>query len=506
MRTLGVLAALATCALVVSVARAQPGPDTSSPPSGNFEAPFVDLVTIGPGTKLFETFGHAALCLRHRDPARSVTCFNFGVTDYREGLSMLWRLVRGTQEFWVETETYQQVLAAYRDTEDRDIFIQTLPLTDAQARELATSLDAALHGPGSHYSYDPLFDNCSTRIRDLVDRATGGKLAAGGDAAYPLTFRELARRGYAGSPALLAMSDFLGSRRLDVHPTRWQAMFEPDILRAEVERRLGAAPRQVYERRGEPIPVDGSSGRWPMLAIGLLFALPIAIARSRGRQRLGLVAAYAALLGYVLVVTMPGLWDVFGAVSVACPVLFAGVAAGAAWWRRGKRLALAWAGLELGLMGTIVWGLIVLSPMSGWNDVALVVMPLDLALPVLSLRNRQFYARFRLATVVVVSLLCALGVLVQPLWVPIAIAFPPLALIAFDWPTPPPRHPGKRSSAAAREPGAQHAIGGLERGDAGLAIAAEGGDQLAEGTPGLAVVDDRATERAHEAAGIDAGQ
>lgn len=69
-----------------------------------------------------------------------------------------------------------------------------------------------------------------------------------------------------------------------------------------------------------------------------------------------------------------------------------------------------------------------------WNEAVLVVTPLDAALPFLGERLRRGYARVRVALLLGVSLLGALGVLVQPLWVPILVAFMPLAVVAFDRP------------------------------------------------------------------------
>jgi hypothetical protein len=47
---------------------------------------------------------------------------------------------------------------------------------------------------------------------------------------------------------------------------------------------------------------------------------------------------------------------------------------------------------------------------------------------------RRRYAQVRVALLLGVSLLGAVGVLVQPLWVPILVAFMPLAVLAFDLP------------------------------------------------------------------------
>jgi len=421
-----VVAALSILA-IATTARAQPG--------SSDEAPVAELMTFGVGEVVFEKFGHAAICLRYQDPARDTTCFNFGVTDFSEGPSMIWSFLRGVQEFWVEPLSYAGMLAFY-EAEDRDIYVQTLPLTEAQSRKLEHDLYVALDGPGSHYHYDHFFDNCSTRLRDVIDDVSGGKLSVDRADDYPLTFRELGHRGLAGLPPLIVLSDFVGGSQLEDHPTLWQAMFHPDILRREVERRLGAAPRQIYGRRGPPFPVDGPTGRWQMLAFGLLFALPLVAARARRHLRLAIAVVYVLVLAYALHDLMPALWGGLGVFGLGVPLIFAGVFGLSTVGRDGETFALSWVALELGVWGVVVWGLMAISPiaMLRWNEVALVVAPFDLLLPFLGPRKRRIYARGRLAIVVLASLLCAIGVLVQPLWVPILVVFMPLAPIAFDLP------------------------------------------------------------------------
>ncbi len=414
------------CALSTS-ARAQPGLEK--------EAPFIDIMTFGVGEVVFEKFGHAAICIRYHDPKRDPMCFNFGVTDFHEGAPMIWSFLRGRQEFWVEPLTFAGMMAFYQ-AEDRDIFVQTLPLTAEQARALETKLWASLDGPDSRYHYDHFDENCTTRLRDLVDEATGGKLAVGGDEAYPLTYRELGRRGFASAPPLVALADFVFGRSLETHPTTWQAMFHPAIFRAAIEHRLGAAPRHVYHRKGPEFVTDGPTGRLQIVAIAILMTLPILIARSRARLRLAFCAAYAAVLAYVLVAILPPLWAGLGGWSLLVPLFFVAGLAGAFHPRRGEGLAIGFATIHLVLWGLFVWTLVLLSPIPSlqWNECALAVIPTDVILPFLGPAKRRIYARIRVAILVLASLLCAIGVLVQPLWVPILVGFLPLSIIAFDLP------------------------------------------------------------------------
>jgi hypothetical protein len=373
--------------LATSVVHAQP----IRVPSGELEPgrvelapPSIDLVTFGVGDRIFEKFGHAALCIRYNDPQRGPVCFNYGVTDFDEGPAMIWSFLRSKQKFWVEPTELGSLVGFYR-REDRDIWIQTLPLTGDQAREIEDKLWSDIEEEHRFYVYDHFLDNCTTRLRDMIDHATGGKLRAGSDAAFPMTFRSLVYRGLAGLSPLIGLADFITGRQLDRRPTLWQAMFHPDIFRQMVAINLGVEPRLLYKRKGPDFAHDGPTGRVPLLGLSLVFALPLLLAQ---------------------------------------------------WRRRGEKLALIWSTLYLALWGVLVWTLVCVSSIEAvrWNEVVFVVMPLDLALPVLGEVRRRRYARIRVVGLLLASVLCAVGVLRQPLWIPILTAIMPLAIIAFDLP------------------------------------------------------------------------
>lgn len=387
-RVLALVAVLGALALGAAPAAAQPG---RTPPEST-AAPKVDVYTFEVGSLIFQKFGHAAICLTYdeRRPDKA-PCFNYGITNYNAGGALVWGFLRGTQKFWVAAEPLGRMLAPYIE-EDRTIWKQRLPLTDAQARVVADKLWFDVREENRYYYYDHFYDNCSSRLRDIIDTATGGKLRA--DTAgkhFGMTFREAGARGLGPFPEILALGDFLVGRALSKTPTAWEAMFLPDVLRAQVEASFGVPAEVVYARKGVrlPWPTDAAPpatfGRWATLLAALIFALPLLAAQ---------------------------------------------------WRRRFQRLALAWALLPLILWGVIIWGVVLISaiPSLRLNEAALVLMPLDAIIPFLGPRRRRLYALGRVGLLLLASLLCAVGVLQAPIWVPIITAFLPLAIIGFDLP------------------------------------------------------------------------
>lgn len=376
-----VLAALVVLAAVRS-AGAQPralDPGTLDTFRGA-RPPQVILLTFGVGPRIFERFGHAAICLNYEGSEQPV-CFNYGVTNFNEGAPMIWHFLRGEQAFWVDPESWTDMIGFYQ-WEDRDIWEQVLPLTPDQARTIEKAILDSLLPEQRTYHYDHFFNNCTTRLRDLIDRATGGALHQGAGVPYPLTFREMGARGLAPIPELLGVADFVVGRQVEDTPTVWQAMFHPDVLRQRVQAVLHVEPRLLYKRKGPAFATESNGWRPQMLALVLIFALPLLVAT---------------------------------------------------WRRRLERVATAWAALYLALWGIVIWGLAIVSSIPGvrWNENVLVLVPFDAALPFLGEAKRRRYAKLRCAELAFVSALRGIGVLEQPIWVPVLTAFVPLFIIAF---------------------------------------------------------------------------
>jgi hypothetical protein len=173
--------ALAILCLLAGVAGAQPQHmDPDQLPHGNGEPPEIILLTFGEGFQIFEKFGHAALCIhypseriaaeRFSPPIRAllqpiadktgipveelprIACVNYGVTDFREGPPMIWHFLRTEQKFWADTESMISMVVFYsgRDRlgkelqEDRDIYVQRLPLAADQARAVEARIKSTL--------------------------------------------------------------------------------------------------------------------------------------------------------------------------------------------------------------------------------------------------------------------------------------------------------------------------------------------------------------------------
>jgi hypothetical protein len=402
-------AALAVALLLAfsgaGIARAQPSvtaPVTAKTPELARlaeERPVIELVTMGIGALIWERHGHIALCV-HGDGDRRDRCYNYGIGDFRHPMKMTWGFFRGTGSFWVGKLGVEDMLSIY-EYADRTIWVQPLPLTQAQKRAVIEKLEFDILEPNRYYAYDHFWDNCTTRVRDVIDAASGGQLKAMHESTDERTFRDLAREGFYGMPIPLLVTDVAMGRVTDRRPTYFERMFLPQYLREAVTTLWGIEPRVLYQRQGPPQDTDASSGRLWFALVILALTSPAWISRLVGRfQRTGLAVA---VVPYVL------LWAVLTFLAIISPL-----------------------------------------PYVRWNEICLVLFPFDLLLLTLPPARRRRYARGRLVMLAAIFVLWLVGLLRQPLLAPLLWPAIPLAVVAL-WRDPPGHigEVGKPEAAAA---------------------------------------------------------
>ncbi|MEO7736379.1 MAG: DUF4105 domain-containing protein [Kofleriaceae bacterium] len=344
------------------------------------QKPVIELVTMGIGSLFWERHGHIALCV-HYDNPRDDVCYNYGVGDFQHPIGMAWGFLRAGGSFWVAKTSVPEMLWVYRHT-DRTIWMQPLPLTPEEKQKVIAKLEHDILEPNKYYAYDHFWDNCTTRVRDIIDDATGGKLRAMHETTDGRTYRDLARDGFLGMRGLLLITDIAMGRVTDRIPSYWERMFLPQYLREAVHQLWNIEPIVGYERKGAPPLSEGPSGRVWLALLILVLTSPAWITRRIGRfQRTGLAIA---VLPYLL-------------------------------------------------LGTVLTFLAIISPLPylRWNETCLVWLPLDVLLLIWSGERQRMYARGRLIMLGAMVLLQLVGVLTQPLLAPMLWPAIPLAAVAF---------------------------------------------------------------------------
>lgn len=133
----------------------------------------VYLATMGQGDQVWEKFGHNAIWIRDALTGTTIA-YNYGIFDFAQE-SFVPRLMKGRMLYSMGVEDAARELAGYSYF-NRSVWLQQLNLTAAQKHSLREFLEWNWLPQNRDYLYDYFRDNCSTRVRDAIDRATGGAL------------------------------------------------------------------------------------------------------------------------------------------------------------------------------------------------------------------------------------------------------------------------------------------------------------------------------------------
>lgn len=133
----------------------------------------ISLLTCGPGEDLFTTWGHTAL--RVTDSSNKTdTVFNYGSFDF-EAAGFYVKFAQGNMQYFVSTSSMDDFVYEYQYFK-RGIIEQELNLNAAEKMKLAAALRENAKEGNKYYRYDFLYDNCSSRVRDMVAANTSNPI------------------------------------------------------------------------------------------------------------------------------------------------------------------------------------------------------------------------------------------------------------------------------------------------------------------------------------------
>jgi len=149
----------------------------------------ISLLTCDPGTELYSTFGHSAL--RVKDTAYHIDrVYNYGTFDFNTP-NFYMKFARGKLKYQLSVSGYKNFMAEYV-WENRSVYEQVLNLTRTEKDTLFYLLEQNYLPENRYYLYDFFKDNCSTRIRDIVEKALNNRVKFDTSVPHPdLSFRDL---------------------------------------------------------------------------------------------------------------------------------------------------------------------------------------------------------------------------------------------------------------------------------------------------------------------------
>ncbi len=202
-------------------------PDTAVDPPGSELT--VYLMTMGQGDEVWERFGHNAIGIRNARTGSDVV-YNWGLFSFDQP-GFIGRFLQGDMQYWMGGYDAASTVAAYRAA-NRTVEVQELNLSPPQRLALLEFIRWNEQEENRYYRYDYFLDNCSTRVRDALDRVLGGALRMGTDSIETTnTWRDHALRLLAEDHLTTVGVDIGLGRPTDRPLTGWEEMFIPMKVR-----------------------------------------------------------------------------------------------------------------------------------------------------------------------------------------------------------------------------------------------------------------------------------
>jgi hypothetical protein len=281
----------------------------------------ISLLTVTPGDELYATFGHSALRV-YDSVSNNDIVYNYGTFNFDEP-GFYTKFMRGKLLYYLST-TDLNSFSQSNVEEKRGITEQVLNLDCAEKSKIIQLVADNLLEQNKFYKYDFLFDNCTTRLRDLVEKSTTAKVYYGKVVPPGTTFRDLIYEylDYNHKEwSKLGIDLLLGSKTDKIMSNR-EVMFLPDYLMKTFDSTqkgnqwLVTRKEKIYE---PDLPVNPDIYISPVLVFSVLFLLLGALSFSKNKVTTQIMVGFDGFFFFMiglLSLLMIFMW--FGTDHVMC--------------------------------------------------------------------------------------------------------------------------------------------------------------------------------------------
>lgn len=212
-----------------AIIRAQDTLSVQSPEPSPFR---FSVLTCTPGTDAYAHFGHTAILLEDTVSKRNAV-FNYGCFDDTQKNFIL-NFMAGNTNYLLEAESLNFFLWRYRQT-GNGVTRQELDLTPEESQNLWDLLVWNMQRENQTYLYNWLYDNCTERARDIIEKAINGKVTYERSISS-LTARDMLHEKLVNAPWLQLGIDMILGNEIDKPIGKRIQMFLPDFFEAELNK------------------------------------------------------------------------------------------------------------------------------------------------------------------------------------------------------------------------------------------------------------------------------
>jgi hypothetical protein len=262
----------------------------------------VSLLTCTPGEELYSTFGHSAIRITD-SVSNSDIVYNYGTFNFDEP-GFYTKFIRGKLLYYLSTEELESFKNSYLQ-EKRGITEQVLNLSCTEKYNMLMLLQVNLMAGNRFYKYDFLFDNCTTRLRDLIKKSADTSVSFGNVLPGKKTFRDLIYEylNYNDKQwSKLGIDALLGSPT-DAVIKGEQVMFLPDYLLKTFDsttidsRALVRDKHHLFELNLSPVAIDLFAH--PLFIFSCLFLCIVLLSFSKNNSIKRLLVAFDGFMFFI---------------------------------------------------------------------------------------------------------------------------------------------------------------------------------------------------------------
>ena len=262
----------------------------------------ISLLTVTPGDELYATFGHSALRV-YDSVSKQDIVYNYGTFNFDEP-GFYKKFIRGKLLYYLSTSDFNSFSGSYVE-EKRGITEQVLNLDCAEKATIMHIIEDNLLAQNKFYKYDFLFDNCTTRLRDLVEKSTTSKVYYGKVVPTGTSFRNLIYEylDYNHKEWSKLGIDLLLGSKTDKVMTNREAMFLPDYLLKTFDstkkgsQRLVTTKEKIYNPE---VPKSHGFTISPVMLFTVLFLLLAALSFSKNNVTTQILFGFDGFLFFMI--------------------------------------------------------------------------------------------------------------------------------------------------------------------------------------------------------------
>ena len=194
----------------------------------------VSILTMGPGDVLNDSFGHSAFRVKDTNQHIDVV-YNYGVYDFNTPNFYL-KFAQGKLLYTLGRNNFSPFYNYYAK-QNRWIKEQVLNLNSTEKQDIFNYLQNNFKPENRSYKYDFFFDNCATKIRDVLVVVLKNKISYQDSVDnYSYTFRELIQKNVDWNTWGSFGMDIAIGAVVDQKATFWEYQFLPEYVFKEADK------------------------------------------------------------------------------------------------------------------------------------------------------------------------------------------------------------------------------------------------------------------------------